>query len=34
MENLVEVKGLKKYFPVKRGLLGRNLAFVKAVDQV
>jgi len=34
MENLVEIKGLKKYFPVKKGLLRRHSAYVKAVDQV
>ena len=31
---LVEVKGLKKYFPVTRGLLRRKVADVKAVDGV
>ena len=32
--NLVEVKGLKMYFPVLRGLLKRKVADVKAVDGV
>ncbi len=31
---LVEVKGLKKYFPVRRGFWGRVQAHVKAVDGV
>ncbi len=31
---LLEVKGLQKYFPIKRGLLGRTVGHVKAVDQV
>ncbi|MGQ9629837.1 MAG: ABC transporter ATP-binding protein [bacterium] len=31
---LLEVKGLKKYFPVKRGLLQRVVARVKAVDGI
>ena len=37
MENnnhLLEVKNLKKYFPVKSGLVSRAKAFVKAVDGV
>jgi peptide/nickel transport system ATP-binding protein len=32
--NLLEVKGLKKYFPIQRGLLRRTVAYVKAVDGV
>ncbi|MFD1037402.1 ABC transporter ATP-binding protein [Virgibacillus byunsanensis] len=31
---LVEVKNVKKYFPVKKGILGRKKTFVKAVDDV
>src|SRR5437016_6830565 len=31
---LVDVKGLKVYFPIKGGLLGRTVANVKAVDGV
>ncbi len=31
---LVDVQGLKTYFPVKRGLLQRTIGFVKAVDEV
>jgi oligopeptide transport system ATP-binding protein len=31
---LVEVKNLKKYFPKKRGLFGREKTYVKAVDDV
>ncbi len=34
MENILEVKNLKKYYPVKRGLFSKNNAFVKAVDGV
>ena len=33
--NIVEVKGLKKYFPVDRGILfTRIVGYVKAVDGV
>ena len=31
---LVEVKGLKVYFPIKGGLLGQTVGHVKAVDGV
>jgi oligopeptide transport system ATP-binding protein len=31
---LVEVRGLKKYFPVTKGLLAREVAWVRAVDDV
>lgn len=31
---LVEVKNIKKYFPIKKGILGRKKTFVKAVDDV
>lgn len=31
-ENLIEIQGLKKYFPVKEGLLKKN--YVKAVDNI
>lgn len=31
---LLEVKGLKKYFPVQRGFLRRTKGYVKAVDNV
>src|SRR5688500_7545365 len=33
-ENLIEVTGLKKYFPIKRGLLAKTVGHVKAVDDV
>jgi oligopeptide/dipeptide ABC transporter ATP-binding protein len=33
-EVLLEVKQLKKYFPIKGGLLGRQIGEVKAVDDV
>ncbi|MGD6833829.1 ABC transporter ATP-binding protein [Sutcliffiella halmapala] len=31
---LLEVRGLKKYFPIKAGLLQRNVGNVKAVDDI
>lgn len=31
---LVEVKNLKKYFPIRKGLFGNSTSFVKAVDDV
>ncbi len=31
---LLEIKNLKKYFPVKKGFLGNSHSFVKAVDDV
>lgn len=31
---LLEVKGLKKYFPIKQGVLGRTAGYVKAVNDV
>jgi oligopeptide transport system ATP-binding protein len=34
MENIIEVKNLKKYFPIKKGLLLREVGQVKAVDDV
>lgn len=33
-ESLVEVKGLKKYFPLRDGLFGRTTGQLKAVDDV
>ena len=33
-ENILEVKDLVKYFPVRTGLLQRVSAYVKAVDKV
>ncbi|HEX3630178.1 MAG TPA: oligopeptide/dipeptide ABC transporter ATP-binding protein [Candidatus Dormibacteraeota bacterium] len=33
-EQLLEVRGLKKYFPVRRGFLQRTIGFIKAVDGV
>jgi oligopeptide/dipeptide ABC transporter ATP-binding protein len=33
-DNIVEVRGLYKWFPIKGGLLGRTQAHVKAVDGV
>lgn len=34
MENLLEVKGLKKYFPIKGGFFNKTVAELKAVDDV
>ena len=34
MDKLLEVKDLKKYFPIKGGFFGRTVAEVKAVDGV
>lgn len=34
MEHLLEVKELKKYFPVRAGVLGRVVKYVRAVDRV
>jgi len=31
---LLDVKGLKKYFPVKKGIFRRTVAHVKAVDEI
>lgn len=31
---LVEIQGLKKYFPIQQGLLRRTVGYVKAVDDV
>jgi oligopeptide transport system ATP-binding protein len=33
-QNLLEVKNLKKYFPIRGGLFGREIGQVKAVDDV
>jgi len=33
-DNLLEVKGLKKFFPIQKGLLRRTVGHVKAVDDV
>ncbi len=34
METLIEIKNLKTYFPVKKGLFLKTVGFVKAVDNV
>ena len=31
---LLEVKNLKKYFPIKKGVLSRTIGYVQAVDGV
>ena len=33
-EKLLEVRGLKKYFPIKKGILGRDVKWLKAVDDI
>ena len=33
-ENLIEVSGLKQYFTKTSGLFGKNVQYVKAVDNV
>lgn len=33
-DNLLEVKGLKKYFPIKKGIFSKTVGHVKAVDDV
>ncbi len=33
-ENLLEVRGLKKYFPIKKGIFSKTVGNVKAVDDV
>ena len=33
-EYLLEVKGLKKYFPIRRGVFSKTVGYVKAVDDV
>lgn len=34
MENLIEIKGLKKYFPIKGGFFNRTVNHLKAVDDI
>ncbi|CCQ96692.1 oligopeptide ABC transporter (ATP-binding protein) [[Clostridium] ultunense Esp] len=34
MKRLMEVKGLKKYFPIRSGIFGKKEGYVKAVDDV
>lgn len=33
-EHFLQVKGLKKYFPIRKGLLGRDIKWLKAVDGI
>ncbi|MEG1016378.1 MAG: ATP-binding cassette domain-containing protein [Oscillospiraceae bacterium] len=33
-DNLIEVKNLKQYFPIKKGVMQRTVGYVKAVDDV
>ena len=33
-KNLIEVRHLKKYFPIKGGIISRQVGAVKAVDDV
>ena len=30
---LLEVKGLKKYFPIKKGFFNETISYVKAVNE-
>lgn len=34
MEKIMEVKGLKKYFPIKGGFFNTTIAYLKAVDDI
>jgi oligopeptide/dipeptide ABC transporter ATP-binding protein len=34
MERLIEVNGLKKYFPIKGGFFNRTVTYLKAVDDI
>ena len=34
MEKILQVKNLKKYFPIRRGILQKQVGDVKAVDGV
>jgi len=34
MDNILEVSSLKKYFPIKKGLFKKNVAYVKAVNDI
>ena len=34
MEKLIEVNGLKKYFPIKGGFFNRTVTYLKAVDDI
>jgi len=33
-ENILEVKGLKKFFPIRKGIFSKTVGHVKAVDDV
>ena len=33
-ENIIEIRGLKKYFPIKKGILRKTAGFTKAVDNI
>lgn len=33
-ESLLEVKGLKKYYPINKGFFNRAQGYVKAVDDI
>src|SRR5699024_9819280 len=33
-KTLVEIKNLKKHFPIKKGILGRTVNYVKALDGI
>lgn len=31
---LLQVRNLKQYFPIKKGILGRSISYIKAVDDI
>ena len=33
-QTLLEVKGLRKYFPIQKGVLRRVIGYIRAVDNV
>ena len=34
MDNILEIRGLKVWFPIKKGVFSRTVGYVKAVDDV
>lgn len=32
--DLLQVQNLKQYFPIKKGILGRSISYIKAVDDI
>ena len=33
-KTILEVKGLKKYFPIEKGVLKKTIGHIKAVDEI